>query len=164
MTLPENLKPSTRAIWGAEAEPFWERATQVPVSLSVSFQYETVDELMDVVLGKAPGHIYARNTNPTVSVLEKKLVGLEGGAEACTSFSTGMGGISNTLLNVPEARRSMRLHRRHIRRHRQAVSRVPSATPRSSASSAIRPMKTRSWPRSARDAPFCTLNPPPTPR
>ncbi len=98
MTLPENLKPSTRAIWGAEAGPFWERATQVPVALSVSFQYETVDEMMDVVLGKAPGHIYARNTNPTVTVLEQKMVGLERGAEACTSFSTGMGGISNTLL------------------------------------------------------------------
>jgi cystathionine gamma-synthase len=100
MTLPEEMKPSTRAIWGAEAEPFWERATQVPVALSVSFQYETVNEMMEVVLGKAPGHVYARNTNPTVSVLERKMVGLERGAEACTSFSTGMGGISNTLLTI----------------------------------------------------------------
>ena len=100
--MPEskNLKPGTRAVWEAEAEAFWERAAQVPVALSVSFQYETVDEMMDVVRGEAEGHVYARNTNPTVTVLERKMVGLELGAEACTSFSTGMGAISNTLLTL----------------------------------------------------------------
>lgn len=100
MPLSKDLKPGTRAVWEAEAEPFWERAAQVPVALSVSFRYETVDEMMDVVLGEAEGHVYARNTNPTVTVLERKMVALEEGAEACTSFATGMGAISNTLLTL----------------------------------------------------------------
>jgi cystathionine gamma-synthase len=100
MTDPGELKPSTRAIWGAEREPFWERSAQVPVALSVSFQYETVDEMMDVVEGRAEGHIYSRNTNPTVAVLERKMIELERGAEACTAFATGMGAISNALMTL----------------------------------------------------------------
>jgi cystathionine gamma-synthase len=96
----KGLKPSTRAIWGGERQPFWERSAQVPVALTVSFKYDTVDEFMDVVEGRSEGHVYARNTNPTVSVLEQKILLLEQGAEACTSFATGMGAISNTLLTL----------------------------------------------------------------
>ena len=95
-----DLAPSTLAIWGAEQAAFWERATQVPVALTVSFQYETVDELMGVVEGREQGHIYGRSTNPTVSVVEEKIRLLERGARACTSFATGMGAISSTLLTL----------------------------------------------------------------
>ena len=42
------------------------------------------------------GHIYSRNTNPTVRAFEDKVKELEG-AEAATSFSSGMAAISNTL-------------------------------------------------------------------
>ena len=73
-----------------------QRATQVPVVHSVSFGYRDVDEWMDVALGKAEGHIYGRNTNPTVDAFEEKLRQLEGG-EAATSASTGMGIISSAL-------------------------------------------------------------------
>jgi cystathionine gamma-synthase len=51
---------------------------------------------MQVALGDKEGHIYSRNTNPTVDVFEKKICRLEG-AQAATSASTGMGIISNTL-------------------------------------------------------------------
>jgi cystathionine gamma-synthase len=52
-----------------------------------------------VALGRAPGHIYSRNTNPTVHVFEEKIRLLEG-AEAATSFATGMAAISNTLFTL----------------------------------------------------------------
>jgi cystathionine gamma-synthase len=68
----------------------------VPVVHSVSFGYEDLDEWLDVALGKTEGHIYGRNTNPTVAVFEEKVRLLEG-AEAATSASTGMAAISNTL-------------------------------------------------------------------
>lgn len=55
-----------------------------------------MDEWHKVSLGKSEGYIYSRNTNPTVHVLEEKIRILEG-AEAATSFATGMGAISNTL-------------------------------------------------------------------
>ncbi len=93
-------KPSdsleTLAVWGGEERTLTDRATQVPVVLSVAFGYDGFDEWYDVATGKAQGHIYGRNTNPTVEVFEEKLRVLEGG-EACTSASTGMAAISNTL-------------------------------------------------------------------
>lgn len=88
----------TKAVWAGEGKQFWERSAQVPVAFSVSYRYDTVDELMEVVNKQKPGHIYGRNSNPTVSVLEEKIVILENGAEACNTFPTGMGAISNTLL------------------------------------------------------------------
>ncbi|RYD06740.1 hypothetical protein N752_03430 [Desulforamulus aquiferis] len=72
------------------------RATQVPVVVSVAYSYEDMDEWYDVAIGKKSGHIYGRNTNPTVQAFEDKVRALEG-AEAATSFSTGMAAISNTL-------------------------------------------------------------------
>lgn len=90
-------KPGTLSVWaGEENKDFWQRATQAPVVHSVSFGYQDVDEWKDVALGHQSGHIYGRNTNPTVAVFEEKMRQLEG-AEAATSFSTGMAAISNTL-------------------------------------------------------------------
>ena len=86
----------TRGVWAGETGKFWERSTQIPVALSVSFGYEDVNEWLDVAQGKKPGHIYSRNTNPTVAAFEEKVRDLET-AEASTSFSSGMGAISNTL-------------------------------------------------------------------
>jgi cystathionine gamma-synthase len=90
------LSPATIAVWGGEDRYLVDRATQVPVVHSVSFGYDNLDDWMDVALGKATGHIYGRNTNPTVAVFEEKVRLLEGG-ESATSASTGMAAISNTL-------------------------------------------------------------------
>ncbi len=86
----------TLAVWAGEERYLLDRATQVPVVHSVGFGYESFDEWHDVATGEAPGHIYGRNTNPTVSVFEEKVRRLEG-AEAATSAATGMAAISNTL-------------------------------------------------------------------
>lgn len=86
----------TTSVWGGEDRYLVDRATQVPVVHSVSFGYKDLDDWLDVALGKTDGHIYSRNTNPTVAVFEEKVRLLEGGA-AATSASTGMAAISNTL-------------------------------------------------------------------
>ncbi|CAG4990413.1 L-methionine gamma-lyase [Dyadobacter sp. CECT 9275] len=91
-----NPKKGTTAVWAGETDRFFKGATTVPVVNSVAFSYEDLDEWYDVATGKTSGHIYSRNTNPTVHVLEEKIRLLEG-AEAATSFATGMGAISNTL-------------------------------------------------------------------
>ena len=92
------LTPSrgTLSVWAGEGEYLMQHATQVPVVHSVSFGYRDVDEWLDVALGRKKGHIYSRNTNPTVAVLEEKVRILED-AEAATSAATGMGIISSTL-------------------------------------------------------------------
>lgn len=89
----------TRAVWSGEQGQHWAGATQVPVALGVSFGYKTVEEWLEVALGRQPGHIYGRNTNPTVAAFEEKVRDLEG-AEAATSFASGMAAISNTLFTL----------------------------------------------------------------
>lgn len=87
---------STRCVWGGESEKGPEGATVMPVFQGVTFAYDDLDEWRAVSVGERPGHIYSRNTNPSVAVFEDKVRALEGG-EAATAFSTGMAAISNTL-------------------------------------------------------------------
>lgn len=94
--MTQGLSPATLTVWGGEERYLMDRATQVPVVHSVAYGYQDFDEWYAVATGDAPGHIYGRNTNPTVAVFEEKLRLLEG-ADAATSASTGMAAISNTL-------------------------------------------------------------------
>ncbi len=87
---------STLSVWAGEEEYLMQNATQVPVVHSVSYGYSDVEEWQKIALGEKKGHIYGRNTNPTVEVFENKICQLEN-AEAATSASTGMGIISSTL-------------------------------------------------------------------
>lgn len=91
-----NLGPGTRAVWGGEEKLSWQGATQVPVVHSVTFGFDDLDTWLAVGEAREPGHIYSRNTNPTVAVFEQKMKVLEG-AEAATSFATGMAAISNVF-------------------------------------------------------------------
>jgi cystathionine gamma-synthase len=89
--------PATIAVWGGEiGHERYERATQVPVVHSVSFGYDDLDTWQAVALERAEGHIYSRNTNPTVRAFEEKIRDLED-AEAATSFASGMAAISATF-------------------------------------------------------------------
>ena len=93
----KQMGQSTQSIWGGEQEhQLFERSTQVPVVHSVSFAYKDIDTWQKVALGQEPGHIYSRNTNPTVRAFEDKVKTLEG-AQAATCFASGMAAISNTL-------------------------------------------------------------------
>ena len=92
MTLPRSKKPlsaATTSVWGGEEDPLIMGATQVPVVYSAAYGYPDVDSWLDVALGRKPGHIYSRNTNPTVEALETKVRLLEG-AEAATGFASGL--------------------------------------------------------------------------
>jgi cystathionine gamma-synthase len=62
----------------------------------VSFGDRDLEAWLQVARGERPGHIYGRNTNPTVAAFEEKVRCLED-AEAATSFSTGMAAIAGTL-------------------------------------------------------------------
>lgn len=90
------VNKGTQCVWSGEEDYLMQGATQVPVVHSVSFGYKDVDEWQKVASDQKPGHIYGRNTNPTVTVFENKIRQLEG-AQASTSASTGMGIISSAL-------------------------------------------------------------------
>ena len=95
------MKPSkqTQAVWAGEEEPSWQGATQVPIVRSAGFTYARLDEWLAVAKGTRAGHIYSRNTNPTVAALEEKVRVLES-AEAATSLSSGMAAISATFFGL----------------------------------------------------------------
>ena len=99
MAKEDLLKPATQCIWAGEEDYLLQGATQVPVVHSVSFGYRDVDEWQAVALGQQAGHIYGRNTNPTVHAFEEKVRQLEGG-QAATSAATGMGIISSALFGL----------------------------------------------------------------
>src|SRR5512139_2012761 len=99
METSDRVSIATTAVWGGEDESLVMGATQVPVVYSAAYGYPDVDAWLDVALGRQPGHIYSRNTNPTVHAFEEKIRLLEG-AEASTSFGTGMAAISNTLFTL----------------------------------------------------------------
>lgn len=90
------IQAATGCVWYGEEDYLLQGATQVPVVHSVAFGFEDMDEWLAVALGEKAGHIYSRNTNPTVHAFEEKVRQLEG-AEAATSAATGMGIISSTL-------------------------------------------------------------------
>lgn len=94
--LSTDLSSSTLSVWAGEGESLVQGATQVPVVYSAGYGYPDVESWLDVALGRVPGHIYSRNTNPTVHAFEEKVRVLEG-AEAATSFATGMAAVSNSL-------------------------------------------------------------------
>lgn len=94
-----NAKIATQAVWAGEEEYLLPGSTQVPITQSVAFGYDDLEEWQQVALGQKPGHIYSRNTNPTVAALEEKARILEG-AEAATSTASGMAAISNTIFSL----------------------------------------------------------------
>ncbi|NIN66548.1 MAG: cystathionine gamma-synthase family protein [Anaerolineae bacterium] len=96
MSTDHHPSPGTLSVWAGEDQEVLQEPSAVPVVHSVSFDYQDIDEWLEVALARKRGYIYSRNTNPTVYAFEEKVRQLEG-AEAATSFSTGMAAISNTL-------------------------------------------------------------------
>lgn len=98
-TFEDRLGASTRCVWGDRSGVAPEGVTVVPVFHGVTFAYDDLDEWAAVGRGEKPGHVYSRNTNPTVDDFESRMRLLEG-AEDATSFATGMAAISNTLFTL----------------------------------------------------------------
>ncbi|WHY58342.1 cystathionine gamma-synthase family protein [Peribacillus simplex] len=96
MSKQNDIREGTKAVWAGEKESLAYNATQVPVVLSVAYNYDDIEEWHEVAIGNKQGYIYNRMANPTVQALEEKVRILEG-AEAAIGFSSGMAAISSTL-------------------------------------------------------------------
>lgn len=83
-------------MWAAEEGPFPFGAAVMPIVNAATFAYTNLESWREVATGKAAGHIYSRNSNPTVAVLEAKIAALDGTQAGC-AFATGMAAISSTL-------------------------------------------------------------------
>ena len=67
-----------------------------PVVHTLLFAHETFESLCRSLSAEHDSFVYTRARNPTVAVLEEKLVALERG-EAAQCFASGMGAVAATL-------------------------------------------------------------------
>jgi O-succinylhomoserine sulfhydrylase len=70
--------------------------------LTSSFVFRSAAEAAARFSGEAPGNVYARFTNPTVSMLQERLAALEG-AEACVATASGMSAILSMVMALMKA-------------------------------------------------------------
>ena len=78
------------------------RSKAVPIYQTAVFELGDYDRGLRLFEYAEEGHSYVRFSNPTNTVLEKRISALEGGA-AAVSFASGMAAISSTLLNLAKA-------------------------------------------------------------
>jgi O-acetylhomoserine (thiol)-lyase len=78
------------------------RSKAVPIYQTAAFELGDYDRCVRLFSYAEEGHSYVRFSNPTNTVLEKRIAALEGGS-AALSVSSGMAAISNTFLNLAKA-------------------------------------------------------------
>ncbi len=100
--MTRKLGPSTRSVHLKSNRDPSTGAIVPPIAENSAFAYDTVEQWRAAALGQAPGHIYSRNTNPTLDCFEGRMAALEGAA-AATSFATGMAAIHGTLMALLDA-------------------------------------------------------------
>jgi len=70
--------------------------------LTSSFVFESAAQAAARFIGEEPGNIYARFTNPTVTMFEERLAALEG-TEQCVATASGMSAILACVMGVLKA-------------------------------------------------------------
>ncbi|MDD3353227.1 MAG: O-succinylhomoserine sulfhydrylase [Zoogloea sp.] len=80
---------------GIERSQFNEHAEAL--YLTSSFVFESAAQAAARFSGEEDGNVYARFTNPTVTVMQQRLAALEG-AEACVATASGMAAILSTVM------------------------------------------------------------------
>jgi O-acetylhomoserine (thiol)-lyase len=98
----KNYRLGTRVIHEAQDPESWDGATFVPIYQSAAHVHDTAQSLSDTFAGKTGDHIYTRLSNPTNTVLEKKLAALENGKGAI-AMASGMAAISNACMALLRA-------------------------------------------------------------
>jgi methionine-gamma-lyase len=88
----------TRIIKAGEGKNFSDvRIPGIPIFQTTNYVYPDVESGTEVLLGKKPGHIYSRYSNPTVDTLNEIMAVLEN-TETALSFASGMAAISAAIL------------------------------------------------------------------
>lgn len=71
--------------------------TVPPIHPSITYSYERIADMDEVLAGTRPGYVYGRYGTPTVAALEEAVAILEGG-ESALAFASGMAAIHTALL------------------------------------------------------------------
>jgi cystathionine gamma-synthase/methionine-gamma-lyase len=88
----------TRAVHAGERAPGKDYTpVSTPIWPTVSYLYESMDEMDAVFAGTKQGHVYLRYSNPTTQAFESAVASLEN-AEAAQAYASGMAAIHAALL------------------------------------------------------------------
>ncbi len=98
---PETLHPETRLIHaGTLRSQFGE--TSEALFLTQGFVYDSAEQCEARFIGKEPGYLYSRFSNPTVNMFETRMAALEG-AESARATATGMAAVHNAVIGQVKA-------------------------------------------------------------
>ena len=98
---PNTYQPETLAVHaGTVRSQFGEHSEAL--FLTSSFVFENAAQAAARFIGEQPGNIYARFTNPTVTMFEERLAAMEG-AEQCIATASGMSAILACVMGVLKA-------------------------------------------------------------
>jgi len=96
-----SYQPETLAVRaGAVQSQFHEHSEAL--FLTSSFTFDSAEQAAKRFIGEEPGNIYARFTNPTVTMFEERLAALEG-AEQCIATASGMSAILACCMGLLKA-------------------------------------------------------------
>src|ERR1700709_2450133 len=91
-----HYRPETRLVHsGTIRSEFGE--TSEALFLTQGYVYDTAEQCEARFKGTDPGYIYSRYSNPTIAMLERRMIELEG-AEAGRSTATGMAAVTTAML------------------------------------------------------------------
>lgn len=86
-----SYQPETLAVHGGTVRSQFNEHSEA-LFLTSSFVFDSAAQAAARFIGEEPGNIYARFTNPTVTMFEERLAALEG-AEQCVATASGMAAI-----------------------------------------------------------------------
>ena len=96
------MRFDTKLIHAANPPDAGSGDTTTPIHQTAAYAYDSAAELESVFAGKAPGYVYSRLGNPTLTRLEQRLAAIEGGRAALVSAS-GMAALTGTIMTLAQA-------------------------------------------------------------
>jgi O-succinylhomoserine sulfhydrylase len=97
----KTYRPETRLVHaGTLRSQFGE--TSEALFLTQGYIYPSAEDCEARFSGKAPGYVYSRYSNPTISMFEQRMAALEG-AEASRATATGMAAVTTALMGMVRA-------------------------------------------------------------
>jgi cystathionine gamma-synthase len=89
---------TTKLVHTGERGPLPEgKSVTTPIYASVTYTYDTMQEMDQIFSGEKQGFIYTRYGNPTTAALEEVVRDIEDGAFAC-AYATGMAAVHAALI------------------------------------------------------------------
>ena len=92
----QSWRPATRLVRGGTRRSSFGETSEA-LFLNSGFVYDGPETAEARFKGRAPGYVYSRYGNPTVSMFEDRLAALDG-AEACRATATGMAAVFAALM------------------------------------------------------------------